>query len=183
SDRYGRKKLFLIELIIFTIGSLGVALSPNFAFFLGSRLFQSFGGGGLFIIVSSHIISTVTKQKQGSMLGMLGAMNGIASVLGPNIGSFLIDITVNWHWLFLINVLIGILLVIFGWFGLEKTNIDVFSKIDYYGFTLLLLFILAVMFAVNNLGSGDTLTGSFLCIGVLGLLLLGIALFASLQML
>src|SRR5699024_10788365 len=50
SDRYGRKKLFLIELIIFTIGSLGVALSPNFAFFLGSRLFQSFGGGGLFII-------------------------------------------------------------------------------------------------------------------------------------
>src|SRR5699024_9571552 len=72
SDRYGRKKLFLIELIIFTIGSLGVALSPNFAFFLGSRLFQSFGGCGLFIIDSSHIISTVTKQKQGSMLGMLG---------------------------------------------------------------------------------------------------------------
>src|SRR5699024_11890252 len=100
SDRYGRKKLFLIELIIFTIGSLGVALSPNFAFFLGSRLFQSFGVRGIFIIVSSHIISTVTKQKQGSMLGMLGDMNGIASVIGPNIGSFLIDITGNWHWLF-----------------------------------------------------------------------------------
>src|SRR5699024_12619735 len=75
SDRYGRKELFLIELIIFTIGSLGVALSPNFAFFLGSRLFPSFGGGGLFIIASSHLISTVTKQNQGSVLGMLGAMN------------------------------------------------------------------------------------------------------------
>jgi len=183
SDRYGRKKLFLIELIIFTIGSLGVALSPNFAFFLGSRLFQSFGGGGLFIIASSHIISTVTKQKQGSMLGMLGAMNGIASVIGPNIGSFLIDITGNWHWLFLINVPIGILLVIFGWFALEETRIEVQSKIDYYGITLLSLSILAVMFAVNNLGSGETLTGSFLSIGVLGLLLLGIAVFAFLLML
>src|SRR5699024_10199975 len=43
SDRYGRKKLFLIEIVIFTIGSLGVALSPNFTFFLGARLFQSFG--------------------------------------------------------------------------------------------------------------------------------------------
>src|SRR5699024_6402262 len=86
SDRYGRNKLFLIGLIIFTIGSLGVALSPNFAFFLGSRLFRSFGGGGLFIIASSHISSTVTKQKQGSMLGMRGAMNGIASVIGPSIG-------------------------------------------------------------------------------------------------
>src|SRR5699024_12538962 len=58
SDRYGRKKLFLIEIIIFTIGSLGVALSPNFGFFLGARLFQSFGGGGIFIIASSYVIST-----------------------------------------------------------------------------------------------------------------------------
>lgn len=183
SDRYGRKKLFLIELIIFTIGSLGVALSPNFAFFLGARLFQSFGGGGLFIIASSHIISTVTRQKQGSMLGMLGAMNGIASVIGPNIGSFLIDITGNWHWLFLINVPIGIMLVIFGWFALEETKIKVLSKIDYYGITLLSLSILAVMFAVNNLGNGDTLMGSFLSISVLGLLVFGIILFAFLLLL
>src|SRR5699024_7082218 len=69
SDRYGRKKLFLIELIIFTIGSVGGALSTNFALFLGSPLCKSSGGGGLFIIASTHIISTVTKQKEGSMLG------------------------------------------------------------------------------------------------------------------
>src|SRR5699024_4025685 len=67
SDRYGRKKLFLIEIAIFTIGSLGVALSPNFSFFLGARLLQSFGGGGIFIIASSYVISTYTKKKQGSM--------------------------------------------------------------------------------------------------------------------
>src|SRR5699024_6932016 len=58
SDRYGRKKLFLIEVIIFTIGSLLVAISPNFGFFLFGRLVQSFGGGGIFIIASSHVIST-----------------------------------------------------------------------------------------------------------------------------
>lgn len=180
ADRYGRKKLFLIELIIFTIGSLGVAISPNFAFFLGARLFQSFGGGGLFIIASSHVISTVTKKKQGSMLGYLGAMNGIASVIGPNIGSFLMDLTGSWHWLFLINVPIGILLIVFGWSALEETKENTLSKIDYYGITLLSLSILAIMFAVNNLGSGANLLDSFLSIGVLGLLLLGIVIFTSL---
>lgn len=183
ADRYGRKRLFLIELVIFTIGSLGVAISPNFAFFLGSRLFQSFGGGGLFIIASSHVISTVTKQRQGSMLGLLGAMHGIASVIGPNIGSFLIDITGSWHWLFLINVPIGVLLIAFGWTALQETRVKVLSKIDYYGITLLSLSILAVMFAVNNLGSGDSLANNFLSLGVLGLLVFGVVLFALLLLL
>src|SRR5699024_9453540 len=100
SDRYGRKKLFLIEIAIFTIG-----------FFLGARLLQSFGGGGIFIIASSYVISTYTKKKQGSMLGMIGGMHGIASVIGPGLGSFIIDFTGTWHWLFFINVPIGIILL------------------------------------------------------------------------
>src|SRR5690625_3850571 len=65
ADKYGRKKLFLIEIAIFTVGSLGIALSPNFTFFLAARLFQSFGGGGIFIIASSYVLSTVPKARQG----------------------------------------------------------------------------------------------------------------------
>lgn len=176
SDRYGRKKLFIIEIAIFTIGSLGVALSPNFALFLTARLFQSFGGGGIFIIASSHIISTFVKEKQGSMLGMLGGMNGIASVIGPNIGSFLIDMTGSWHWLFAINVPIGILLIAGSIFALQESKDTVMSKIDFLGISLLSFSILSIMFAVNNLGQGNLLE-SFLDWGVLGLLLLGIIIF------
>src|SRR5699024_12364404 len=62
SDRYGRKKLFLIEIAIFTIGSLGVALSPNFTFFFGARLLPSVVGVGVFIIASSCVVSTCTKK-------------------------------------------------------------------------------------------------------------------------
>ncbi|MGY0693743.1 MFS transporter [Virgibacillus sp. FSP13] len=182
ADRFGRKKLFLIEIAIFSIGSLGVALSPNFAFFLASRLFQSFGGGGIFIIASSYVISTFVKNRQGSMLGLLGAMNGIASVIGPNIGSFLIDLTGNWHWLFFINVPIGILLFVFGWFSLRETKDVVMSRIDLLGITLLSLSILSIMFAVNNLGTGNLLD-TFLGWSVLGLLLLGIIIFAGLLLL
>lgn len=182
SDRYGRKKLFLIEIVIFTIGSLGVALSPNFTFFLGARLFQSFGGGGIFVIASSHIISTFTKQKQGTMIGLLGGMNGIASVIGPNIGSFLMDVTGTWHWLFLMNVPIGIALVIGGFFYMEETKDKVMEKMDLLGVTLLSFSILIVMFAVNNLGSGDLLR-SLLNWSVLGLLILGVLLFTGLILL
>src|SRR5699024_4850859 len=179
SDRYGRKKLFLIEIIIFTIGSLGVALSPNFSLFLAARLFQSFGGGGIFIIASSHVISTFTKDKQGSMLGLLGGMNGIASVIGPNIGSFLIDLTGTWHWLFLINVPIGIMLVIGGFFYLEETKDKIMAKIDFLGISLLSFSILSVMFAVNNLGSGNLLDSLFIC-SLLGLVVLVIIIFSAL---
>lgn len=179
ADRYGRKKLFLIEIAIFTVGSLGVALSPNFTFFLGSRLLQSFGGGGIFIIASSHVLSTVRKENQGSMLGLLGGMNGIASVIGPNIGSFLMDITGTWHWLFLINLPIGILLRVGGGLVLQETKEEVMSKTDYLGITFLSFFILSLMFAINNLGTGNLLQ-SFLDISVFGLLILGAIFFAAL---
>ena len=180
ADRFGRKKLFLIEIAIFTIGSLGVALSPNFTLFLVARLVQSFGGGGIFIIASFHVLSTFAKDKQGSMLGLLGGMNGIASVVGPNIGSFLIDVTGNWHWLFLINVPIGIALVIVGLFSLEETKSYVMSKIDFLGISLLSFSILSVMFAVNNIGRAGSFAEAIIKWSVLGLLVLGVLLFATL---
>lgn len=62
-------KKFIIEVILFGLGSLLVALSPNYIFLI-ARLIQSFVGG-LFVIASSHIISTYNKEKQGSMLGGL----------------------------------------------------------------------------------------------------------------
>ena len=179
ADKYGRKKLFLIEIAIFTVGSLGIALSPNFTLFLAARLFQSFGGGGIFIIASSYVLSTVPKARQGSMLGMLGGMNGIASVIGPNIGSFLMDITGTWHWLFLINIPIGILLLIGGSVSLKETKENVTAKTDYLGITLLSLAILSMMFAINNLGTGNLLQSLFDWT-VFGLLILGVILFASL---
>lgn len=179
SDRYGRKKLFLIEVIIFTLGSLLVAISPNFTFFLAGRLVQSFGGGGIFIIASSHVISTYAKDKQGSMLGLLGGMNGIAAVIGPNIGSFLMDMTGSWHWLFLINVPIGIILIIGAFLYMEETKVTVLAKIDFLGISLLSLSILTIMFALNNLGGNDIMSSIFSW-GVLGLLILGIIIFAGL---
>lgn len=158
SDRYGRKKLFIIEIAIFGLGSLLVALSPNFTFYLIARFIQAMGGGGIFIIGSSHILSTLPPEKQGKALGMLGGMNGIAAVLGPNLGSVILDWTGSWHWLFLINVPIAIFLVIMGIVKLEETKDPAPGKLDFFGTVLLSLAILGVMYGLTNVEGSNFFT-------------------------
>lgn len=175
SDRYGRKRLFIVEIAIFGIGSLLVALSPNFTFYLIARFIQALGGGGIFIIGSSHILSTLPVEKQGKALGMLGGMNGIAAVLGPNLGSVLLDLTGSWHFLFLINVPIAIALVILGFLKLEETKDATGGKLDLLGTILLSMAILGIMYGLTNI-EGVNFFKSLLDLKVYGYVLAGIIL-------
>lgn len=178
SDRYGRKKLFVIEIILFGLGSLLVALSPNFTFYLISRFIQAMGGGGIFIIGSSHIINTFPKEKTGKALGMLGGMNGIGAILGPNLGSVILDLTDNWHFLFLINVPIAIILAILGAFKIVESKEPAAGKLDLLGTILLSLSILGIMYGLTNIE--DSIIDSLTNPEVYGFLLAGIVLFAIL---
>ena len=180
SDRYGRKKLFLIEIALFGLGSLMVALSPNFTIYLISRLIQAFGGGGIFIIASAHILSTLPKEKQGKALGALGGVNGIASLIGPNLGSILLDLTGNWHLLFLINIPIAVGLLYFGFTKLTETTGEQ-GKLDLIGTVLLSLSILSIMYGLTNL-EGVDIVESILQPKVFGFVLAGIVLFIVLIM-
>lgn len=151
SDKYGRRRLFLIEIFLFGLGSLLVALSPNFTWFLISRVIQSLGGGGIFIIASSYVLNVFPKEKQGRVLGMLGGMNGIAAILGPNIGSFILDVTGNWHWLFYINLPIALLLLIFGFKFIVEGREENAQSLDWRGISFLTLAILSFMYGLTNL--------------------------------
>ncbi|MFD3446564.1 MFS transporter [Microbacteriaceae bacterium 4G12] len=182
SDRYGRKKLFIIEVLLFGVGSLLVALSQSFPMFLAARLVQSLGGGGIFIIGSSHILSTLPKEQQGKALGALGGMNGIASVLGPNIGSFLLAWTGSWHWLFLINLPIAAFLIVCAFRFIQETKEPRDSRLDLRGTVLLALSILSIMYGITNLKGGD-LVKSITSPSFFGFILGGIALFIVLLIL
>lgn len=179
SDRFGRKRLFLIEISIFAIGSLLVALSPNFTMFLISRFIQSMGGGGIFIIASSYVLSSFPKNVQGKALGALGGMNGIAAVLGPNIGAFILDVTDNWHWLFLINIPIAIALFILGIVFVKESTEFTKSSLDYMGIGLLMVAVLSLMYGLTNL-NGVNLLESLVLPEFYVYVLLGILLFVVL---
>lgn len=174
SDRYGRKRLFLIEIFLFGLGSLLVALSPTFEILLASRLVQSLGGGGIFIIASSHILSTFPKEKQGSALGALGGMNGIAAVLGPNIGSFILGLTGSWHWLFFINIPIAIMVLILGYRFIPESREENTRSLDLAGIVVLSLAIISFMYGLTNLNGTnlsemilDPKVYVFVCIGII----------------
>jgi len=179
SDRYGRKKLFIVEVALFGIGSLLVALSPNFGFYLVARFIQAMGGGGIFIIGSSHVLSTFPAEKQGKALGILGAMNGVGAILGPNLGSIILDLTGNWHYLFLINVPIAVVLVILGFYKIQETKEPAVGKLDLIGTILLSTAVLSIMYGLTNI-EGTSLWESLSTIDVYGFLLAGIILFTGL---
>lgn len=179
SDRYGRKRLFLIEIFLFGLGSLLVALSPSFEMLLVSRFLQSLGGGGIFIIASSHVLSTFPIHTQGRALGALGAMNGIAAVLGPNVGAFILDMTGSWQWLFLINLPIAIVLLVAGRLLIQESREAADGPLDYTGVALLSLSILCFMYGVTNI-EGASLAASMADPEVYAFLVAGAVLFAAL---
>lgn len=174
SDRYGRRSLFMAEIALFGVGSLLVALSPSFAFFLIARFIQALGGGGIFIIASSYVLNTVPMEKQGRALGMLGGMNGIAAILGPNLGALILDLTGSWHWLFLINVPIAAILLAAGWKTIHERQTLTTSRLDMGGIALLATATVLLMLAFTKLDgvdlAGSLLSGSFLGLAAAGLL-------------
>nr|NNM90180.1 MFS transporter [Bacilli bacterium] len=180
SDRFGRKRFFLIGVAVFGIGSLGVALSGNFTVFLLARLLQGFGGGGIFPIANGYITSTFPKERQGAALGMVGGMNGIASILGPNIGSFILGATNDWHWLFWINVPIALLLVIFGTMYIKENRTAKPGSFDIFGAVILSGSIFSIMYGLTKLQGGTFVQGlekpSFLLLMVIGIVLFALLL-------
>jgi EmrB/QacA subfamily drug resistance transporter len=175
SDRYGRRLLFLIEIALFGIGSLLVASSINFPMFLASRFIQALGGGGIFILASSYILDTFPKEKHGRALGILGGMNGIASIIGPNLGAFLLDITGTWHWLFLINLPIAVLLLILGARTIHARQNLSNAKLDTAGILILSAASISLMYGLTQLKGAnflDNLTHApFLVFTLLGVAL------------
>jgi EmrB/QacA subfamily drug resistance transporter len=180
SDRYGRKKLFLIGVALFGLGSLSVALSHSFTMLLLSRILQSLGGGGIFPIANGYITATIPTERQGRALGMIGGMNGIAAILGPNIGSFILGVTHNWHWLFWINVPISLVLVVLGTRYISENVSENTGKLDLGGIILLSLGMLSIMYSFTNLKSGNFAASLmepwFYGFFVTGLVLIGILL-------
>ncbi len=109
SDRFGRRAIYVLNLALFGAGSLILVLAPSFTVLLIGRAIQGLGAGGIFPVASAVIGDTFPPEKRGPTLGLLGAVFGIAFLVGPILGG--IFLRFSWHWLFLINVPIVLLLI------------------------------------------------------------------------
>ena len=111
-DLFGRKLFFGIGLVVFTLASLGCALAPNLPVLLISRGIQALGGAAMLPATLSILNVEFDKSQRGLALGIWGAVAGAANALGPIIGGSLVD-AMSWRWVFVINIPIGIIVLIF----------------------------------------------------------------------
>ncbi len=159
SDRYGRKLMFLIAVVLFGMGSLSVALRQTFWMMLWSRALESLGAGGIFPIASGYIVATVPVERQGRALGMVGGMNGIAAVIGPNVGALILGMTHDWHWLFWINVPIAAILLVLGRKRISESRASSQGRLDTGGILLLSAGVLELMYGLTNLHGANLIQG------------------------
>src|SRR5690606_31649757 len=106
SDRQGRRNVFVQSVALFAGGSLVVALAPSYGVLLGGRAIQAFGAGGLFPVASAVVADTFPAAQRGRALGMLGAVFGLAFLVGPLAAGFVLEWGA-WRWLFVVNLPIG----------------------------------------------------------------------------
>jgi MFS family permease len=102
SDAMGRRPIYVLNVSLFAVGSLVVASAPSFGVLLLGRAVQGLGAGGIFPVASAVIGDTFPAEKRGSALGLIGAVFGLAFLVGPILGGLLLML--GWRWLFLVNL-------------------------------------------------------------------------------
>ena len=155
SDTYGRRNIYIIDVLLFALGSLLIVFSWNFESLLVGRAIQGFGAGGIFPVASAVIGDTFPKEKQGSALGMIGAVFGLAFILGPIIGGVLLKY--SWHFIFAINIPISIVIIFFAFKLLPKKKVSIVKEFDFIGLLLLTLILSGFSYGVNRIDTKDFL--------------------------
>ena len=169
SDIYGRRPMLMIGISLFLIGSALSGLSQEMWQLILFRGVQGLGAGALFPIALAVIGDLFTPAERGKYQGLFGAVFGISFLIGPGLGGFLTD-NVGWHWIFFVNIPIGIVSLAVIWKLLPTIKrSDASKNLDYLG---ALIFTIAIGFLLVGLTNkqfgdwGEFSVGGFIGIGL-----------------
>src|ERR1051326_6176625 len=157
SDMFGRRRVFLFCVITFTLASLLCGLAPNVFFLIVFRAVQAVGGGGLMPSVIG-LIADEYRRHRAQAIGLISSIMPIGSIIGPNLGGFLLE---NWSWraLFFINIPIGVVLVL-GFFFFMPRTADGVSRarlhVDATGLVQFVGAIVSLMYGMTLIADGPT---------------------------
>jgi EmrB/QacA subfamily drug resistance transporter len=135
ANRFGRKTVFLSTLGIFVGASAGCGLSPDLGWLIAFRALQGLGGGILGAVGMAMIIGLFPADRLGRAMGVASMAGFLGPALGPSIGGLVVE-KVSWHWLFFINVPVGVIALVAGLRLLPDTGPRVQAPFDVTGLLL-----------------------------------------------
>ncbi len=176
SDKFGRRSIYVLDVVLFTLGSIVITLSPqkSFVVLLIGRALQGFGAGGIFPVASAVIGDTFPPEKRGRALGLIGAVFGLAFLVGPVLGGVILSIT-TWQWLFIINLPIALVVIVMGWQLLPSKGSGSQLRFDWAGLIVLSVLLASLTYSLNQIDTQHFFS-SLLSVRVLPFLLLGLTL-------
>jgi EmrB/QacA subfamily drug resistance transporter len=137
SDLIGRKPIFLFGVIIFLIGSALCGVAQTMDQLILCRAFQGLGAGALMPIAIAIVGDLFTPRERGKWQGIIGAVWGFSSIVGPTAGGWITEHT-SWRWIFYVNLPVGIVALLVLIFLMPTLHIGKKVTIDYIGATLLI---------------------------------------------
>jgi EmrB/QacA subfamily drug resistance transporter len=174
ADRFGTKRLYMMALALFTIGSALCATADSIGQLIGYRVLQGLGGGMLMPLGMTIMTRAAGPDRIGRLMAILGIPMLLGPIGGPILGGWLIDVA-NWHWIFLINVPIGAASLVYAYFALPKDNPEPSESFDFLGMLMLSPGLALFLFGVSSLPE----TGTFSATKVWLPMLIGAALVVS----
>jgi EmrB/QacA subfamily drug resistance transporter len=169
SDLFGRRPILLFAVAVFLIGSLLSGLSQEMWQFVAFRGIQGLGAGALFPVALAVIGDMFDASERGKYQGLVGAIFGLSSVIGPAIGGVITD-TVGWHWVFFVNLPLGAIVFVVIWRALPTFRSSAARpKIDYLGASVLAGALVPFLVGLTNKQTGnwtDPAVGGLIALGL-----------------
>jgi EmrB/QacA subfamily drug resistance transporter len=179
ADRFGTKRLYMTAIALFTLGSALCATAWSINSLIAFRVLQGFGGGMLMPIGMTIMTRAAGPHRMGRLMAILGVPMLLGPIGGPILGGWLID-TASWHWIFLINVPLGLIALTYAFVVLAKDSPEPSESFDFLGMALMSPGLASFLYGVSSIPGEGTFNAPKVYLPmVLGVVLMGTFVFHS----
>jgi EmrB/QacA subfamily drug resistance transporter len=155
ADRFGAKRLYMAAVALFTVGSALCSMATTINMLIGFRVLQGLGGGMLMPLGMTIITRAAGPKRMGRLMAILGVPMLLGPIGGPILGGWLID-TASWHWIFLINVPIGVISLVYALTVLPKDSPHPSERFDFLGMLMMSPGLALFLYGVSSIPTAGT---------------------------